>query len=118
MTIVALVPVVLSLLVLGAHFLRADNVVLLVMPVLLLGLLVLRRPWAARIVQVGLVLGALEWIRTIAVLAGERMRAGEPVLRLIAILGVVAAVTALSALLFQVRPLRRVYGLDKPTADR
>ncbi len=108
-----LVPVVLSFLVLGAHFLRAGNVSLVGLVFLLLALLIVRRPWAARAVQVALVLGCLEWVRTLIHLSGERVQAGQPVLRLVIILGIVAAVTLLSALAFQGGRLSRVYGLRK-----
>jgi hypothetical protein len=95
--------------VLGAHFLRGGDISLVAVSLGLLVLLAVRRRWAARVLQVALLLGALEWIRTLLALAGGRMQAGQPVLRLAIILGVVAAVTGLSALLFQTRRLRRVY---------
>lgn len=113
-----LIPVVLSLLVLGAHFLRAGSVGLLGVVVVLLALLMVRRPWAARAVQGALVLASLEWIRTLVDLYGRRAQAGQPALRLAIILGVVAAVTFLSALVFQSGTLSRMYGLrkEKPNA--
>jgi hypothetical protein len=106
-----LVPVVLSLLVLGAHFLRAGSFLMVAATLVVLGLLAVRRPWAARIVQVTLVVGALEWCRTLVVFASQRLGAGEPVVRLVIILGSVAVVTALSSVLFATARLRRVYGL-------
>jgi hypothetical protein len=111
------VPIVLSLLVLAAHFLRG-GCLLLVIPVLaLLGLLVVPRPWVARTAQAVLALGALEWIRTTVTLATQRMHAGEPFLRMVLILGVVVAVTIGSALLFESAPLRRRYGLGGDHPD-
>jgi len=104
-----LVPVVLSLIVLGAHFFRAGNLFMIFAVLCLLGLLAVRRVWAARIVQVALVLGAIEWVRTLVSLAGQRSRAGEPVVRLILILGSVALVTGLAALMFSAGPLREKY---------
>jgi hypothetical protein len=106
-----LFPVVLSLLVLGAHFLRAGNRVLLAAVLVVLILLAVRRPWAARAVQATLAIGALEWCRTLVGLASERLAAGEPARRLVIILGSVAMLTALSSLLFATARLRRVYGL-------
>ena len=50
-------PIVLSLLVLGAHFLRDDNSLGVIAVALLVLVLFVRRPWAARLVQVTLVLG-------------------------------------------------------------
>jgi hypothetical protein len=104
-----LVPVVLSLIVLGAHFLRAGNLVLLTFVLLLVPLLGVRRRWVSRLVQVVLVLGAAEWVRTLIQTAARRSAAGEPMLRLIVILGSVALVTALSALALRTGPLGRWY---------
>ena len=104
-----LVPVVLSLVVLGAHFLRAGNLVLVALVLLLVPLLGVRRRWVAVLVQVVLVLGAVEWVRTIVQVAARRSEAGEPMLRMIVILGSVALVAAASALALGTGPLRRWY---------
>jgi len=113
---VPFIPVVLSLLLLGAHFLRGPNVALLAAVILLLALLLVRRRWAARLVQVALVLGALEWLRTLVRLANDRLQAGEPVARLVLILGTVACLTAFSTLAFETRRLRHRYGLGRTVA--
>lgn len=102
-----LLPVVLSLLVLAAHFLRAGNLILVILCLALLGLLAVPRAWAARTVQAALLLGAVEWIWTLSRLASARAEAGEPALRMSLILGTVALVTGLSALLFHTARLRR-----------
>ena len=104
-----LIPVVLSLVVLGAHFLRAGNLVLVALVLLLVPLLGVRRRWVAVLVQVVLVLGAVEWVRTIVQVAARRSEAGEPMLRMIVILGSVALVAALSAVALGLGPLRRWY---------
>ncbi len=121
------IPIVLSLLVLAAHFLRGGCLPLVIPVLALLGLLAVPKPWVARTAQGVLALGALEWIRTAVTLATGRMDAGEPYIRMVLILGVVVAVTAGSALLFESAPLRRRYGLGgeepvsattPPAADR
>lgn len=104
-----LLPVVLSLLVLAAHFLRSGNVVMVGIALVCVGLLAFRRRWAARSVQVALLLGAAEWLRTLAELVSSRTGAGQPVLRLSLILGGVALLTALSALVFLVPRLKNWY---------
>jgi hypothetical protein len=58
-----------------------------------------------------LVLGALEWVRALVVLAGERMSEGLPYTRLVVILCVVAAVCAASALAFFAASVRRWFRL-------
>ena len=106
------VPIVLSLVVLGAHFLRDANHLGVAAAVGLIGLLIVKRSGAARAVQVALLLGALEWVWTIYDLVQARAAMGMPATRMVVILGVVAAVTALSAGLFQTSALKRIYGLD------
>jgi hypothetical protein len=113
-----LLPVVLSLLVLGAHFLRAGNLVLIAAALVLLALLAVRRPWAARVVQVALVLGALEWMRTLVQLASFRAQTGQPYLRLVLILGAAALVTGLSSLVFRTGRLRDRYRLRGQSSER
>jgi hypothetical protein len=73
-------------------------------------LLLVQERWSVRAVQAGLVLGALEWVRTLALFAGQRMEAGRPWGRLAVILGVVAALTALSALAVKVPTAQPVSG--------
>jgi len=105
-------PVVLSLVILGAHFMRYGNSMGVVGALLLIALLVVRRPWVARLMQVVLVLGALEWVRTLYELAQVRVALGQPFTRMIVILGIVAAITFCSALLFQSPALKKIYRLD------
>ena len=58
-----------------------------------------------------LVLGALEWLRTLTVLAMQRQHAGIPWLRMAIILGVVAALALVAAWLFQTPRLAQRFGL-------
>jgi hypothetical protein len=103
------IPIVLSLVILGAHFMRYGNSVGVIGSAVLIALLVVRRPWAARLVQVALILGALEWVRTLYILVQVRIAQDQPFTRMIIILGVVAVVTFGSALLFQLSILRQHY---------
>jgi hypothetical protein len=103
------VPVVLSLIILGAHFMRYENLIGVSGSIGLIALLFVRRPWVARLMQVILVIGALEWVRTLYELVQVRVATGQPVTRMAVILGVVALLTFCSALLFQSSVLKRVY---------
>jgi len=116
-SLLQLLPVGVSLLVLGAHFLRGGNVVLVALVLVALGLLGVRRPWAARFVQVALLLGALEWVRSLVQLAGWRVQTGQPATRLVVILGSVALFTGLSALVFRTPSVRRRFGLGQGAAN-
>ena len=106
------IPIVLSLVMLAAHFVRDGNSIGIAAALVLIALLFVRQPWVARLIQVALVVGALEWVRTLYELAQVRAVMGEPYARMIAILGIVAVVTLGSALLFQCRSLKRTYRLD------
>jgi len=113
MTVLRLLPVVLSALLLGAHFLRTGLIPVVILAVLFPALLFFRRAWAARLVQIMLVLGALEWVRTLLILVAARQAVGQPWSRLAMIIGLVVVFTAGSALLFSFcRSLRIMYGLD------
>ena len=113
MTFVKLLPVILSALLLGAHFSRAGLAPLALILVLLPAVLFVKRPWAARLTQGVLVLGAAEWVRTLVVLVGVRRELGQSWTRLAVILGVVALFTLGSALLFSLSSaLRTRYRLE------
>jgi len=109
--VLQLLPAGLSALVLAAHFLRAGNPVLALAALSLIALMFVRRAWAARLIQFGLVLGTLEWAYTLILLVSMRRHTGRPFMRLAVILGAVAAVTASSALLFRARALRQHFRL-------
>ena len=111
--VLAYLPIALSLVVLGAHFMRYGNTIGVIGSVVLIALLFIRRPWAARAMQVALVLAALEWLHTLYDLTQVRMALEQPFARMVVILGAVAAVTACSSLLFQLCPLKTIYGLDR-----
>lgn len=105
------IPVVMSFILLAAHFMRDNQTVLVVMSLLLPCILFSGKGWAARIVQLALVLGSIEWLRTLAELQALRVENGLPWLRLAIILGVVALFTGSSALVFFHKSLARRYRL-------
>jgi len=108
---VRLLPVVLSGLVLAAHFLRGGHLGLVVLCLAALFVLSIRESWAARLMQVLLVLGSLEWIRTMLALVSARRGLGEAWTRMAVILSSVALFTAASALVFRTGHLRKRYSL-------
>ena len=85
----------LALLLLGAHLLRWAGPLLLVLAALVLPFL--RPVRAVRLLQGLLGLACLEWLRTAWMLAGERAAAGQPFLRMLAILLAVAAFSGWAA---------------------
>jgi hypothetical protein len=108
-----LLPVVLVLAILAAHFYRAQAWVPFGVTVGLLPILFVRAPWAARVLQAALVIGALEWVRTAAALVALRQSMGQPYTRLALILGAVALATAACALLFRWRPVRERFRIGE-----
>jgi hypothetical protein len=105
-----ILPALASLL-LAAHFYRAGQFELAGASAALLVLLAVPRAWAARLLQVALVAGCLEWMRTLVSVAAVRLSIGQPYLRMALILGAVAAFTLLAAAVFQHRRLRTRYRL-------
>jgi prepilin signal peptidase PulO-like enzyme (type II secretory pathway) len=109
-----LAPAVLSLLVLAAHFYRGQAFFALAAALATLALVFVRKPWAPRIIQIALLLGAVEWIRTLYSLVQVRESMGQPYTRLALILGGVALFSALSCLAFQRRDVRSHYAGSPP----
>ena len=112
MTLFRLTPVILSFLLLGAHFYRAGSPVLTSLCVALLMLLFVRKPWVPRLFQGLLLLGAFEWLRSLYFFAAMRIAWDQPWTRLVLILGAVALFTLLSGTVFELKILRRFYQRD------
>lgn len=109
MTIPIMLPAMLSFLLMAAHWLRAGNLVLVVVSLEMMGLLWVPRPAMRRVVQVLLSLAAVVWIATAWGVAQERMAEHEPWIRAAVILLVVAGFNVLAAGLLQLGPVRRRY---------
>lgn len=109
MTFARCIPLLLSTLLLCAHFSRAGDTLFVVLLALLPLVLFVRRPWVPGLYTGVLLLGAAEWVRTLLVIADARQAMGAPWTRMAVILGVVALVTALSPLVFATRSLRARY---------
>jgi len=114
MNVLRLIPVILSFLLLGAHFYRSGQVMLAAICVALLFLLFIRKSWVPRLFQILLVLGALEWLRSLYYFAAIRIAWEQPWTRLAIILGAVALFTALSGLVFRSKAVRARYRTKSP----
>lgn len=115
MIVLQIMLVLFSYLLLAAHFLRAGAILMMLLSFALLALLFVRQPWAARVLQSWLLLGAIVWILTAIMTAVERAGRGRPALRMLLIMGAVAAVTVLAAWTLQRGRLRRYFNL--PPSD-
>jgi hypothetical protein len=107
---VRLLPVILSLVLLGAHYYRAGFISLVIIFLASIFLLFIRTPWAVRIIKVELLIGGFEWLRTLFNLASVRIAMEMPWMRLVLILGGVALMTFASILVFRTRELKKRYG--------
>ena len=103
---VRLLPVFISFLLLAAHFLRAGQVIVVVVLLALLLLLFIKKFWVPWVIQLVLLLGAVEWVITLYSVAQVRIATEMPWTRMVIILGVVALFTALSSLVFRNKALR------------
>lgn len=105
---------VIALLLTAASFLRAGDIFMIAACGVLVLLVAVPRAWAARVVQLALVLAAARWLWLTWMLTVTRAAAGVPYTRMVAILGTVALLTLLATLVFRSRRLRRYYRLDPP----
>ena len=118
MNFLRLLPVMISFLLIAAHFYRAGLAVSAFLLLSLLLLLAIRNVWVPRVIQLFLVLAAFEWVRTLVNIAQMRIDMGVPWVRMAVILGVVALFTALSGLVFRTAALRSRYsGAPRQRAD-
>ena len=111
-------PVVLSALVLAAHFLRRGEWLPMLASLGIIALLFARRSWARRVIQLALLAGALEWARTLAGFVAERRATGEPWLRMAIILGAVIAVSLAGVAALEARRIRERFSANRDPAPR
>ncbi len=109
MNFVRLFPVFISFLLLAAHFMHAGQTALIILVLLLPLMLIFKKTWVPRVFQLVLLIGAVEWMRTLMLIAQARIGFGEPWIRMALILAVVALFTALSSLVFRNKALRMRY---------
>lgn len=113
MNLLRLLPVIFSFGLLAAHFSRADLFPLVLVSLAIPFLLLIKRAWVARAIQLLLLLGAAEWIRAMFGYIAIRKETGEDWTRLAIILVTVALLTACSALVFRGKSLKERYELKK-----
>jgi hypothetical protein len=113
MNILRLLPVFISFLLLAAHFIRAGQTILALVSLLILIPLFFRKHWVPWVTQLALLLGALEWLRTLFFIAQMRIEFGMPWIRMAIILGAVTLFTTLSGLVFRSKALRERHSPDK-----
>ncbi|MCD6091904.1 MAG: hypothetical protein J7J72_10415 [Bacteroidales bacterium] len=109
MILLRLIPVILSFLLLGAHFSRDDQHVLTLIALVFPFLLLIKKSWIPKLFQIALILSALEWLRSSYFYIEAREQNGESWTILALIMGGVALFTILSALVFKSKTLKKRY---------
>ena len=109
MIVLRTLPVILSFLILAAHFSRVNLFPLSIVSLLIPFLLFVKKIWVVRTIQLLLIAGAFEWIRIMIYYIGVRKSIGDDWTKLAIILSVVALFTMASGLVFQTKNLKKVY---------
>lgn len=109
MIVLRLLPLILSFVLLAAHFSRADLLPLVVLSLAIPFLFFIKKRWVIRSIQVILNFGGLEWIRAMLQYIDLRKSIGEDWTRLAIILTVVALYTAASGLFLQHKKILQAY---------
>jgi 4Fe-4S binding protein len=103
------IPIVLSSLILGAHFLRVGNTGLTAVCLIAPLLLFYRRAWVPLVARTLLIASSIVWVQVARELISIRMALGESWIRMALILGTVALFTAASSLTFGTKSMKRWY---------
>jgi hypothetical protein len=106
---IIILPVILSALLIAAHFYRSGALIFTAICLLLPVLLVSKNHWIPKIITAFLLLAAGEWLRTLFVFIEHYQAAGIPWTRMAIILGGVSIFTASSALVFKTSTLKKRY---------
>lgn len=117
MYFVKLLPVFLSFLFLGMHFMRAGMPFVVILCASLPLLLFIQAKWVARLIQICLILGTIEWLTTLVFLVQTRQAHNQPWHGLALILGAISLFTCLSSLVFQSRSLKDRYQIGRQDSE-
>ena len=91
--LVRIIPVIFAFLLLGAHFLRSGNTLLMGASVLTPCLLLVKKRWVLLLIQWLAYVCALVWVHTTFVLVRQRIMVGAPWGRMLLILSGVTVFT-------------------------
>ncbi len=94
---------------LAAHFSRMNYNIAAVLILIIPFLLFIKKRIIAKIIQLILILGTAEWIRSMFYYINVRKEIGEDWTRLAIILITVSLFTLLSALIFQKKSMKNIY---------
>lgn len=109
---IKLLPVIVSLLLMAAHFYRAGLLPVTAIVLVVTCMLFVPHGWVVRIIQALLAAGSIEWFITLSKLVSMRQAMNMPWIRLVLILGSVSIFTFGSIFMFRMKSLRTRYRLD------
>lgn len=105
-----IIPLIISALLLAAHFLRQGNLALVGLCLGVLGLLWVKKRWSLLVLQLFAYGAAVIWTSTAMAIVQERLALGEPWERVAVILGTVALFSVLAGLLLNTPVVKEKYG--------
>ena len=112
-TFTLLLPIILSFLMISAHFYRAGNTVIAVTSLFIPFLLLIKKHYTAKIIQLMLLISSMEWLRTIYQITSIRIKFQMPWLRFTFIMSFVFLLTFLSVFIFKLKPIKKIYFKEK-----
>jgi hypothetical protein len=104
-----LAPLILSALLVAAHFLRSGDMLPVLLCLLAPGLLFVRKPWSLVVIQALCVVSALIWLFVLFGIIQERLITGQPWWPSALILGLVAAFSLYSGWLLESPDVKEHY---------
>jgi hypothetical protein len=107
--ILRILPLILSFLLLGAHFFRGGNIILTAVCILLPLLLLFKKRWILLLLRGLIYCGALVWVHTAVVLVQQRILLGIPWMRMILILLGVTVLTLYAGFLLSSDTIKQRY---------
>lgn len=109
MIILRIFPVILSIILMAAHFSRADQTIPAIISLIFPLFLLIKKRIIIRLFQVVLILGGAEWVRSMFSYIEVRKSVGDDYMRLAVILSAVAIFTAASGLFLQNKKILDIY---------
>ena len=104
-----IILLIISYLLLAAHFLREGEMILTIACLFIPFLLFIKKRWSLTVVQIFTYGGVLVWIQTLFLLVNARLNMGESWMRMAIILGVIILLTLTSGLLLNSNQFKKNY---------
>ncbi len=107
-----LIPIYLSFMIIGAHFLRNRLIGVALMCFAAGFALQIKRKWVANVFTILLVIISIDWVSTAFNFYMERKMKGEPYMRMLIIIGVVSLISLCSTLIFKQKKMKERYSAN------